>query len=152
MGYNWGAGRKDRVKAIERYCYIASAALSVVAAGIMLAFPASITALFVKDTDEAFMAIAVVAMRLFSLTFVTRWISFATQSFMTAVGRPVFASVLSIAAALICPLGFIVALWPLGLNGIWLNSPLTYACAAVLAIVILHRFGKEERSCKSMEG
>lgn len=145
VGYNWGAGRKDRVKAIEKYCFSASAFISLASALVIYFFPAQITALFVKNTDTAFVGAAVRAMQLFSLTFLVRWFSFAVQSYMTAVDKPVYASALSVSTALVFPVLFIVLLFPLGLTGIWLNFPATYLLAAILAAVILLCFKKEWR-------
>lgn len=143
VGYNWGAGKPNRVKEIEKCCFVASALISFFAAMIMMLFPEPITSLFVKNGSKDFIAYTVMAMRLFSLTFITRWLSFATQSFMTAIGKSAFASILSVSTALVFPVILIIMLWPLELTGIWLNFPITYALAAVLAAIILLRFRKE---------
>ena len=76
-------------------------------------------------------------MRLFALTYLTRWVAFATQSYMLAIEKPLQASIISVSTALVFPLLLIAALWPLGLTGIWLNFAGTAALAAVLSIVIL---------------
>lgn len=77
------------------------------------------------------------ALRLFSLTYVTRWFSFATQSYMLAIEKPLAASAISVSFALVFPVVLIVALWPLGLTGIWLNFAGTSALAGVLSLGIL---------------
>ena len=146
VGYNWGAGRKDRVKAIEKYCFTASAIISLASSVIIALFPMQIISLFVKDVSVEFMNIAVFAIRLFSLTFITRWFSFAVQSYMTAVDKPIYASVLSVSTAFVFPLVLIVLFWPLGLTGLWLNFPATYLLAAISAIIILFQFKKTERN------
>lgn len=143
VGYNWGAGRKDRVKTIEKCCFTASAVISLVSAVVIYLFPMEITSLFVKDMDAAFGDTAVLAMQLFSAVFLTRWFSFGVQSYMTAVDKPGYASLLSVAIAFVFPIALIAAFWPLGLTGIWLNFPATYLLAAILAGVILLRFKKE---------
>lgn len=140
VGYNWGAGKKERVKAIEQCCYVTSALISVISAGLLFFFPKEIISLFVAHTDSTFMETAIFAMRLFSLTYVTRWFSFATQSFMTAVEKPLYASILSIAIAFVFPLFIIVMLLPLELTGIWLNFPLTYLFAGILSLILLYNF------------
>lgn len=145
VGYNWGAGKKERVKSLEKYCFTASALLSFISAVVIYLFPVQITSLFVKDTDAEFIGMAILAMRLFSLSFLTRWFSFAVKSYMTAVDKPVYASVISVSTALVLPLLLIVVFWPLELTGIWLNFPATYAFAAILAAAILLRFKKAWR-------
>lgn len=133
------------MKAIEKCCFTASAVISLFSAAVIYLFPTQITSLFVKDAGAAFMSTAIWAMRLFCFTFITRWFSFAVQSYMTAVDKPVYASVLSVSTALVFPLGLIGLLWPLGLTGIWLNFPVTYLLAAAAAAVIMLRFKKEWR-------
>lgn len=140
IGYNWGAERYDRVKRIVRCCFIAGALISLVAAAVLCAFPARLVSLFIADADAAFMDTAVFAMRLFSIAHLTRWFSFAVQSYMTAVDRPKQASAISVSTALIFPVVLIAALYPVGLTGLWLNFGVTSALAAVLAGAILARF------------
>ena len=58
-------------------------------------------------------------------------------SYLTAINKSFFASVLSTANALILPMIFLGILWPLQLTGIWLNFALTAAAVAIAAAVIL---------------
>ena len=139
VGYNWGAQQFSRVRAIETYCYVASAVVSLLAMAVLLAFPQQITALFVSDAEAQLIDTATGALRLFSLTYLTRWFSFATQSYMLAIEKPVPASLISVSTALLFPVLFIVVLWPLGLTGIWLNFAATAVLAAGMAAVILIR-------------
>ena len=98
-----------------------------------------------KGADAGFMETAAGALKLFSFTYLTRWISFATQSYMLASEKPVPASILSVSTALIFPVLLIFLLWPLGLTGLWLNFAGTSVLAAVLAVVILLRFRSKNR-------
>ena len=85
------------------------------------------------------MEMAVQALLLFSLTYVTRWFSYATQSFLSAIEKPVAASMISVSTALVFPVLLIVVLWPLGLTGIWLNFAVTAVLAGILALILLLR-------------
>ena len=140
VGYNWGAGRRDRVLAIEKRCFLAAAVLSVLASMVLFTFPGQLTRLFMSDSEPEVYAMAVPALRLFCLTYLTRWISFATQSFMSAVEKPVQASLLSISTALVFPVLLIAALWPFGLSGLWFNMSGTALLAAVVAVLVLLDF------------
>ena len=82
---------------------------------------------------------AVHALVLFSLTYITRWFSFATQSFLSAIEKPVAASAISVCTALVFPVVLIGVLWPLGLTGIWLNFAGTAVLAGILALILLLR-------------
>ena len=149
VGYNWGAGRYGRVKAIEKYCFASSAAVSFTSAAVIFIFPAQIASLFISDASPAFIEMAVYAMRLFSATYLLRWFSFATQSYMLAVERPAGATAISLSTALIFPVLLIFLLRPLGLTGLWLNFAGTALLAALLSLEVslevLRRFKKELR-------
>lgn len=142
VGYNWGAGNLKRVKAIERCCFTASAVLSALSALVIFIFPLQITELFLGNSDSALIEGTVVALELFSLTYLTRWFSFASQSYMLAVEKPIPASIISVSTAFIFPVILIAALYPLGLTGLWLNFPLTATLAAVLSAMLMLKFQK----------
>lgn len=143
VGYNWGAGKISRVRAIEKCCFTASGIISLLAVFVIACFPRQITNLFMADAGEALMGIAVGALQLFSLTYVTRWFSFATQSYMLAIEKPLPASVISVSTALFFPVLLVALLWPLGLTGIWLNFAGTAVLAAVLSFIILRKLRGE---------
>ena len=84
------------------------------------------------------------ALKRVSSVYLVRWFSFAAQSYMSAVEKPVPAMVISVCTAVAFPLVMIVLLWPMGLKGLWLNVPGTSLLAAVLAFFILNRFEKKE--------
>ena len=135
VSYNWGAGSKGRILAIEKYCFSAAAVISLLSAVVMFLFPDQITALF--------LATARTAIQLFAFTYVTRWFSFACQSFMTALERAGEASLISISTALIFPVLLLAALSPFGLTGIWLNFAGSSLLAGILAGLLLLRFWKK---------
>lgn len=143
VGYNWGAGKYSRVRAIEKCCFIASAVVSLASFVVILLFPDMLARLFMSGEGEEFIAMAAGALSLFSVTYITRWFSFATQSYMLAVEKPLPASIISVATALVFPVILVAVLWPLGLTGIWLNLPVTAILAAILAFIVLTKFRKE---------
>ena len=142
-GYNWGAGKFARVRAIEKCCFSASGLVSLLAVLVIALFPEQITLLFMADAGQDVMGMAVGALRLFSLTYVVRWFSFATQSYMLAIEKSLPASIISVSTALVFPLILVILLWPLGLTGIWLNFAGTAVLAAVLSGVILLKMHQE---------
>ena len=149
VGYNWGAGDRHRVKAIEKCCYTAALVLSVTSAAVIMIFPKPIAGLFISGGQTALLDAAAPALMLFGLTYITRWFSFATQSFMAAIEKPGAASAISVATALIFPLIFIGVLWPLDLTGLWLNMPATALAAGVLSAVLLVLFLKKQKKTGS---
>ena len=143
VGYNWGAQKFSRVRAIEKCCFTASGILSLLSVLIMVLFPEQTARLFISGADKDALAMSVAALRLFSLTYVTRWFSFATQSYMLAIEKPMSASLISVSTALVFPVILIAAFWPLGLTGIWLNFAGTSVLAALLSAIILFRLRRE---------
>ncbi len=139
VGYNWGAQQYSRVRAIEKCCFTASGIVSLLAVVVIVLFPGQITRLFVAGAGPDMISVSVGALRLFSLTYLTRWFSFATQSYMLAIEKPLPASLISVSTALVFPVILIGALWSLGLTGLWLNFAGTAILAAVLSVVILAR-------------
>lgn len=148
LGYNWGAGQPKRVKDIARCCLIVAAVISLGGSALLLAFPVQVSSLFLKAPDQELLTLTVHALRLYSLTFLTRWFGFAIQCFLIALDRPRPATILCLSNAFALPLLLLAALWPLGLDGMWLNTPITSALVSLLALYLL---GKMRRSRKSSQ-
>ena len=98
-----------------------------------------------QDVDASVIADTAFALRLFSITYLTRWFSFATQSFMLAIERAGAATLISLSTALIFPVLLIAALWPLHLTGLWLNFAGTSLLAGILAAFIMLRLRRDWR-------
>ena len=136
IGYNWGAGQYSRVRKIEKYCFSVAAGLCAMAFLMCTFAPSFIVHAFMSGAAPSY---AVFAVHVFAFTYVTRWITFSTQSFMLAIEKSLYATVLSISAALVFPLLFIFSLQGLGLTGIWINFPLSSLCCAIMSLLILMR-------------
>lgn len=143
VGYNWGARKYSRVRAIERCCFIGAAICTMLMMLLVRSVPETVTRLFVPDASPELLALATSALALFSLTYLTRWLGFATQSYMIAIGKPLQAALISTSFSLLFPVLFLILLWPLGLTGIWLNLPASATLSAILALIILRRLRKE---------
>ena len=146
VGYNWGARRLDRVKAVERCCFAASAVVSLLSALLIFLFPEFIAGLFVSAADAAVVVpLAASALFIFGFTYIVRWFSFAAQSYMLAVEKSLYAACISVCTALVFPVILVAALYPLGLTGLWMNFPGTALLATALAAFVLLRFRREFR-------
>lgn len=140
VGYNWGAGNLGRVKALERCSFVATAVLSAIYVAVVILLQEQIVRVFVPAADAAFMREATLALSVFCLAFVVRWVPFATEAFMIAVGQARLASIVSVGQALVCPLLTLAALWPLGLTGLWLNMAVSSVLATALSACVLVLF------------
>lgn len=139
LGYNWGAGNGRRVMAIARCCLTAAALISISGSAIMFFLPRQIASLFLTTESAEVVTMAVHALRIYSTASLTRWFGFAIQSFLIALDKPGPATVLSVANAFVLPVALLALLWPLGLDGVWLNMPINAAIVSGMALVLLRK-------------
>ena len=140
VGYNWGAGYPSRVRGIEKFCFFTSFLLCMLAFLACSFIPGFIVSSFISGEIPQY---AVGAVTIFAFTYLTRWISFSTQSFMLALEKSLYATIISISMAFIFPMVLLLSLEWMGLDGIWLNFPLTSLLGAILSAVILLRVRKD---------
>ena len=140
VGYNWGAGYPSRVRGIEKFCFSTSFLLCMLAFLACSFIPGFIVSSFISGEIPPY---AVGAVTIFAFTYLTRWISFSTQSFMLALEKSLYATIISISMAFIFPMILLFSFEWMGLDGIWLNFPLTSLLGAILSAVILLRVRKD---------
>lgn len=147
IGYNWGASSYQRVKTLAKCVFTSTSVVSAFALLLMSGFPRQIASLFVDSADTALLDLSAHALRLFSVEFFFWWFGYATQSFYNAIQKPKNAAVLSLSTAIIFPLIMVALLWPLGLDGLWLNQAATYVPVGVIAFIMLRKTQKELAPC-----
>lgn len=138
VSYNFGAGNRKRVFALEARvigaCFLVSVAVMV----WMLTGGQSVSGLFVAAGEPELLEMSSRAMRLFSVSYLVGWFGLACGSFFTALNRPVFSLTLSFSQTLIFPAACLLALPAfLGLDGVWLTPLVSGTLAAVLAAFLL---------------
>lgn len=143
IGYNWGAGSYDRVKKIVRCAYIGTVAVGLVSTAVLFFFPGTIASWFANAEDTLLLAESTRAIRIFCFAYLFRWFAVTTQGFLSAIEKPVMATVMSVSTALVFPVILLGALWNFGLDGIWANFVGVNILAAVLGIILLLRVVRE---------
>lgn len=150
LGYNWGAENYKRVKAIVRCAYIGTAVIGLLSTSLLFFFPEFIASWFVSGEDVKLLEISVGAIRIFCTAYIFRWFAVTTQSFLSAIGKPLQATILSVAVAFVFPIILLGGLWQFGLDGIWFNFTGTNALAAILSVIllmlVLREIKKKERA------
>ena len=137
LGYNWGAENYGRVKKIARCSFIGTATVGVVATAVLILLSEPIASLFTSAQDTKLLVLSARAIKLFSLAFLFRWLSISAQSFLSAIEKPVFATLTAVAVAFVFPVIMLGALWNLGLDGIWLNLCGTSVLAMMLSLALI---------------
>ncbi len=149
VGYNWGAGNCRRVAAIEKRCFAACAVISLLVTAVIMNAKAFAVGIFVPAAETDLMEMSIKAVSIFGYAYFTRWISLATQSFCSSIGKAGCATLISVSSAFIFPVLFLFALEPIGLNGIWLNFPLTELMAGLMSIFILAVLIKKQKCAQT---
>lgn len=143
LGYNWGANNFARVKSIAKCAYIGTAIVGLVSTSILFFFPGTIASWFVKAEEARLLGISTHAIRLFCLAYLFRWVAVTTQSYFSAIGKPLHATIMSVAVAFVFPTLLLGVFWSFGLDGIWFNFVGVNALAAILSVFLLIRLTKE---------
>ncbi len=142
IGYNWGAESYKRVKSLAKCVFTATALVSVFAIALMCGFPRAVASIFVDSKDRELLDLASHALRLFSVEFFFWWFGYTAQSFYNAIQKPKNAAILTLSTALVFPLIMVAVLWPLGLDGLWLNQAATYVPVGIIAFFMLRKTQK----------
>lgn len=108
----------------------------------MFGIPRQLASVFVASSETALLDLSARALRLFSVEFFFWWFVFAAQSFFSAIQKPKNAAILTVSTAIVFPLLTVVLLWPLGLDGLWLNQAATYVPVGIIAFVMLRKTQK----------
>ncbi len=139
IGYNYGARQFQRVRAIRNACFMICGILSALMLIAVFCARDGLVSLFVPPGETALRALCSRALILFALAYLTRWVAMVAQSYLSALGQAGPATLLSVATALVFPLLALFCLAPLGLDGIWLNMPLSCLFAAALSLLFIAR-------------
>ena len=129
ISYCYGAGLMDKVKAIFKRIVISSLVLSLLSMLFMMFAGRYVAPIFIKPGDTELLAVSIVAMELFSLSYLVGWIDMCFSSYFTALERPLRSLITSFFGTLVFPISFLFILTPIWkLNGVWI-SPL-FSCTA----------------------
>ena len=157
LGYNFGAGKMDRVKLCYRKILFSSLTVGIVSALIFIFCPQIIIGIFGKQ-NELYMEFAVTSFRIFlSLCFITVFIKISSI-FFQAIGKPAQAMIASVIRDMLCFVIFTLTLCAFfegreagtGIYGILFASPLSDLVAGIVVTVLTVRFFKNmNSSCKA---
>jgi Na+-driven multidrug efflux pump len=151
IGYNWGAKNFDRVKKIAKCGFIGTLTVAIVSTSVLFFFPETIASLFAKAEDVNLLTYSAGAIRIFCFAYLFRWFAVMAQSFLSAIEKPLQATILSVSVAFVFPVLLLGALWSFGLDGIWFNFVGVNILAAALAVVLLLLVAKEIKNLASQK-
>ena len=143
FGYNYGAGKYDRVKTTFRYVMTLCVASMCVAVVLFQIFPEQIVGIFGHDS-ELYTRFSVRCLKIFLMAVPLGAAVSISGNFFQAVGKPVPASILSLSKQLIfmIPMTLILPRF-MGVDGVLWSGCFSDVLAFLLCLLMFKRYWKE---------
>ena len=141
VGYNMGAGRRDRVKALFTKLLIAEASVGAVALIIVEFFPGVLIRIFGAANESVYYTeFALKAFRIYLCMMILACVNKTAFIFLQAMGSAVESTLLSMIREIIFGVGFALLL-PLffGLDGVLYSMPVSDFLTAIASAVVIVR-------------
>ena len=148
VGYNMGAGLKDRVRKLFTTLLIAEASVGTLALIIVEAFPKGLIGIFGAANESAYYTdFAIKAFRIYLCMMVFACVNKACFIFLQAMGKAFESTALSMIREIVFGVGFALLL-PLkfGLDGVLYSMPLSDLLTFLIAIILIIQTFKELRT------
>ena len=145
VGYNIGAGRKDRAKTLFAYLLAAEAIVGGVALLIVECFPLQIAGLFGAANESAYYTdFAVKCFRIYLCMMVLATVNKGTFIYLQALGKALASTIVSMTREIIFGV-FLPILMPMvmGLDGLLWSFPAADALTFVIALVFIRNTFRE---------
>ena len=152
VGYNMGAGRKDRVKELFSRLLAAEAIVGAVSLLIVELLPRQLIAIFGAANENVYYTeFAVKAFRVYLCMIIFACINKACFIFLQAMGKAAASTFLSMVREIVFGVGFALLL-PVffGLNGVLYSMPLSDILTFIIALVLIVRTNKELKEEKGI--
>lgn len=147
VGFNMGAGLKDRVKELFTKLLTAEAAVGAAALIIVELFPNGLIRVFGAANESVYYtSFAIKAFRIYLCMMIFACVNKATFIFLQAMGKAVASTMLSMVREIVFGVGFAILL-PifLGLDGVLYSMPVSDIITFIIALIIIKHTYKELR-------
>ena len=145
VGFNIGAGRKDRAKKLFSYLLIAELAIGAVALLIVELMPHQLISIFGASNESAYYTdFAIKSFRIYLCMMPLAMMNKGTFIYLQALGKPVLSTIVSMAREIIFGV-FLPILMPIvwGLDGILYSFPAADILTVIIAAIIIVKTYKE---------
>ena len=145
VGYNVGAGRKDRTRQLLNRLLLAEAAVGTVAFVIVEFFPSYIISIFGAANESAYYTdFAIRCFHIYLCMIIPACVNKAAFIFLQSLGKPLESTVLSMIREVVFGVGFalLLPIW-FGLDGVLYSMPLADILTFVISVIILSRTYRE---------
>lgn len=145
VGYNIGAGRKDRAKTLFTYLLAAEAIVGAIALFIVEVFPTQLINIFGAANESAYYTeFAVRSFRIYLCMMVLATVNKGTFIYLQALGKAVESTIISMTREIIFGVSLPIIL-PIffGLNGLLYSFPAADILTFIIALVVIRHTYKE---------
>lgn len=145
VGFNMGAGRKDRVRALFTRLLLTEAAVGAAALVIVEFFPRQLIGIFgAANESSCYTDFAIKAFRIYLCMMVCACVNKACFIFLQAMGKALASTALSMIREVVFGVGFAILL-PLffGLDGVLYSMPLSDILTFIIAVFMIISARKE---------
>ena len=139
VGFNVGAGRKDRAKALFTRLLTCEVIVGVIALFIAECFPRQLIGIFGAANESIYYTeFAIRAFRTYLCMVIFACVNKAAFIFLQSLGKPWISTLLSMVREVVFGVGFALLLprW-FGLNGILYSMPVSDILAFILSLVVI---------------
>lgn len=152
VGYNMGAGLKQRVKELFTKLLIAEAAVGLVAFIIVEFFPQYLIAIFGAANESVYYTdFALKAFRIYLCMIIFACVNKACFIFLQAMGKAVASTMLSMVREIVFGVGFALILPKFfGLDGVLYSMPVSDVLTFLIALVLIFNTYKELNGGKAV--
>lgn len=148
VGFNMGAGKRDRVRALFTKLLAAEAAVGIVALVLAECFPRNLISLFgAANESRYYTEFAILAFRTYLCMLPLACVNKACFIFLQAMGKAAASMALSMIREVVFGVGFALVL-PVffGLNGVLYSMPVSDALTFLAAVFLIARTYRQLRS------
>ena len=145
VGFNMGAGKKERVRSLFIRLLLSEAIVGAVALFIVEVFPKQLIGIFGGANESTYYTeFALRAFRIYLCMMVLACVNKACFIFLQAMGKAVESTMLSMVREIVFGVGFALLL-PLffGLDGVLYSMPLSDVLTVVIAVILIMKTYRE---------
>ena len=139
VGFNIGAGRKDRAKSLFTHLLLAEAAVGAVALVIIECFPVQLISIFGAANESSYYtSFAIKSFRIYLCMMVLACINKGTFIYLQSLGKALASTVLSTVREVVFGVGFALLL-PVffGLDGVLYSMPVSDLLTFLIAVLMI---------------
>lgn len=155
IGYNYGAGKNDRVKETLKKVLVLSIIVSTIGFILFQTIPDKLIAIF-GSGDEKYIEFACLAFRTYLMLCIFNGVQIPSGIFFQAIGKSVISAILSVSRQIVLLIPAMIILGNIfGVHGVLSAGPIADGIAFMIALILIIRevrkLGKRSQESQALE-